>query len=272
MGLNINTNLSAMDAARNLQSTENMLSTNMTRLSSGLRINSAAEDVAGYAISQSLQSQSNGLNQAGENIQDAVALAQTAQGALNTVNSMLQRIRELGVQQANGTTSKEDKTAIEGEVTQLVSEIERVGKTTEFNGVNLLEGKEEITFQVGANDKETVGIKTVELYKEVEKLIEAAKFGEKIEKGTGLKEINEAIAKVSSIAGEFGAIQDRIQYTQSNLEIYSQNLTSAVSAITDVNIAAEMTNFTKNQVLEQAGVSILTQANHLPQLALKLLE
>jgi flagellin len=272
MGLNVNTNLSAMDAARNLQNTENMLSSNMARLSSGLRINSASEDVAGYAISESLQSQVNGLNQAGENIQDAVALAQTAQGALNTVNSMLQRIRELGVQQANGTTSTEDKTAIEGEVKQLVSEIERVGNTTEFNGVNLLKNTEEIKFQVGSNDKETIGVKTVELFKEIETKIASATFGARITAGTGLKEINEAIAKVSSIAGEFGAVQDRIQYAQSNIEIYSQNLTSAVSAITDVNIAAEMTAFTKNQVLEQAGVSVLTQANHLPQIALKLLE
>ncbi len=272
MSLTINTNLDAMDAARNLNNTETALSQSMQRLSSGLRINSAADDVAGYAISQSLQSQVNGLNQANQNSQDAVAMAQTAQGALNDMNMMLQRIRELGVQYANGTTSTEDKTAIEGEVKQLVSEIERVGQTTEFNGVNLLKNTEEIKFQVGANDKETIGVKTVEIFKEIEGLIEPAKFGEKIEAGTGLKELDEAIAKVSSTAGEFGAVQDRIQYTESNLEVYSQNLSSAVSAITDVNIASEMTQFTKNQVLEQAGVSILTQANQLPDAALKLLE
>jgi len=337
MSLTINTNLEAINASRNLNNTENMLSTAMQRLSSGLRINSAADDVAGYAISQSLQSQVNGLNQAGENIQDAVALAQTAQGAINDVNTMLQRIRELGVEYANGTTSTEDQEAIISEVSQLVSEIKRVGETTQFNGKNLLSANEEIKFQVGANDGETIGVKTIELYKEIEKKVETKTLGERlsgtqtaeekekaeeakekitelnkeIEKetkklegenktakeietavktqkeevakeekvetenagsATGLKEIDEAIAKVSSLAGEFGAVQDRIQFTQSNLEVYSQNLTSAVSALQDVNMAQEMTSFTKDQVLQQAGVSILAQANQLPDAALKLIE
>jgi len=267
MSLTINTNLEAMNASRNLNNTESMLSGTMQRLSSGLRVNTAADDVAGYAISQSLQSQVNGLNQAGQNIQDAVALAQTAQGALNNINTMLQRIRELGVEYANGTTSKEDQEAISSESEQLVEEIKRVGETTQFNGVNLLKGAEEIKFQVGANDKETIGIKTVELYKEIEKIKGVLKGGKE-----PLKEIDEAIAKVSTLAGEFGSVQNRIQFTQSNLEVYSQNLTSAVSAITDVNMATEMTNFTKDQVLQQAGVSILAQANHLPNATLKLLE
>jgi flagellin len=308
MSLTINTNLAAMDAGRNLNKTENMIAQSMRRLSSGLRINSAADDVAGYAISQSLQSQVNGLNQAGQNIQDAVALAQTAQGALNDVATMLQRIRELGVQYANGTTSEEDKTAIKAETEQLVEEIKRVGETTQFNGVNLLsapkgeefktkqkakegeteeevkarekvegeekakfeeekkEGSKEITFQVGANDKETISVKTIELYKEIEKIKGVLTGAEP------LKEIDKAIATVSSLAGEFGSVQNRIQFTQANLEVYSQNLTSAVSAITDVNIATEMTAFTKDQVLQQAGVSILAHANQLPNAALKLLE
>jgi flagellin len=363
MSLTINTNLEAINASRNLNNTENMLSTAMQRLSSGLRINSAADDVAGYAISQSLQSQVNGLNQAGENIQDAVALAQTAQGALNDVNTMLQRIRELGVEYANGTTSAEDQTAIISEVSQLTSEIKRVGETTQFNGKSLLSATEEIKFQVGANDGETIGVKTIELYKEIEKDIETGTLGERLSgheakakltagevtkleekigkeveesaegkgftkaveesaegkafkkeeeeatitakeytekitekvgekvaakvaeklpaaekaaetevKATGLEEIDKAISKVSSLAGEFGAVQDRIQFTQSNLEVYSQNLTSAVSALDDVNMAMEMTNFTKDQVLQQAGVAILSQANQLPDAALKLIE
>jgi flagellin len=267
MSLTINTNLEAMNASRNLNNTENMLSDTMQRLSSGLRVNTAADDVAGYAISQSLQSQVNGLNQAGQNIQDAVALAQTAQGALNNINTMLQRIRELGVEYANGTTSAEDQEAISSESEQLVEEIKRVGETTQFNGVNLLKGTEEIKFQVGANDKETIGVNTVELYKEIEKIKGVLEKGKE-----PLKEIDEAIAKVSTLAGEFGSVQNRIQFTQSNLEVYSQNLTSAVSAITDVNMATEMTNFTKDQVLQQAGVSILAQANHLPDATLKLLE
>jgi len=339
MGLTINNNLEALNASRNLNNTEGMLSQAMQRLSSGLKINSAADDVAGYAISQSLQSQVNGLNQAGENIQDAVALAQTAQGALNDVNQMLQRVRELAVQYANGTTSEEDQTAIISEVTQLTDEIKRVGETTQFNGKNLLNSEETIKFQVGANDGESIGVNTIKLYAAIETKLEPKTLGErlttllgkeekkevetlqkelkektegvtKLEKEvtegkktekeaekelkegkeaetkfkekisgiyekhppTGLKELDKAIATVSGLAGEFGAVQDRIQYTQSNLEVYSQNLTSAVSALVDVNMATEMTNFTKDQVLQQAGVAILAQANQLPDAALHLIE
>jgi len=339
MGLTINNNLEAMNASRNLNGTENSIALAMQRLSSGLKINSAADDVAGYAISQSLQSQVNGLNQASENIQDAVALAQTAQGALNDVNQMLQRIRSLGVQYSNGTTSAEDQTAIVSEISQLVSEIKRVGETTQFNGKNLLNAKEEIRFQVGANDGEAVSVTTVKLYEAISAKLNTATLGErltvtlgeaekkevkeseegistareeiaklegevkkgektaeeikeakkeqvtKIEEGekaiaklneehgaTGLKEISEAIAKVAGLAGEFGAVQNRIQFSQANLEVYSQNLTSAVSALVDVNMATEMTNFTKDQVLQQAGVAILAQANQLPLAALHLIE
>ncbi len=276
MGLTINTNLEAMNAGRNLNSTENMLSQAMERLSSGLRINSAADDVAGYAISESLQSQTNGLNQASENIQDAVALAQTAQGALNDVNDMLQRVRELGVEYLNGTTSTEGKTAIENEMEQLFEEIKRVGETTEFNGTKLLEGANEIEFQVGPNEKETIKVESVELFAtDVEASIggtAAELVGKLEEEGAGLKDLTEAIAKVSESAGTFGAVQDRIQYTLSNLEVYSENLTSAESALTDVNMATEMTNFTKDEVLQQAGVAILAQANQLPDATLRLLE
>jgi flagellin len=261
MGLTVNTNLEAMDAARNLNGTENMLSTAMERLSSGLRINSAADDVAGYAISARLQGQVNGLNQATQNISDAVSLAQTGQGALNDVVGMLQRVRELAVQYANGTTSETDKEAIEQETEQLKEEIKRVGETTTFNGVKLLEGGAEITFQVGANEKETVAVKTIELTKAVEK----ASVKE-------IKTIDTALDEVTKAAGEYGAVQNRIQYTSSNLEVYSQNLSSAVSQIVDVNMASEMTNFTKLQVLQQAGVAILAQANQLPDAVLKLLQ
>lgn len=265
MSLTINTNLEAMDANRNLNATESSLSTAMQRLSSGLRINSAADDVAGYAISQRLQGQVNGLNQATQNSQDAVSLAQTAQGSLNDVSQMLQRVRELAVQYANGTTSETDKEAITSEVTQLSQEIERVGETTQFNGVDLLSEKATISFQVGANDKEVIGVKTVDLNEELKGLIE-------LKGAEPIKKIDEAIDKVSALAGEFGAVQDRIQYTEANLEVYSQNLSSAVSGIVDVNMAAEMTNFTKLQVLQQAGVSILSQANAAPQAVLKLLQ
>ena len=262
MSLTVNTNIEAMDAQRNLNNTEMALSTSMERLSSGLRINSAADDVAGYAIDQQLQGQVNGLSQASQNSADAVSLAQTAQGALNEVEQMLQRTRELAVEYANGTNSATDKTAIENESTQLTEEIEKVGETTEFNEIKLLSGvAKEITFQVGANEGETLGVKTVDLAKDVE----GVAIGE-------IKTIEKAIEKVASSASEFGAVQDRLQYTQTDLATYEQNLTAAQSTIVDVNMAAEMTNYTKEQVLSQAGISVLSQANSLPQAVLKLLE
>ncbi len=261
MSLTINTNLEAMNAQRNLNATEGMLGKAMQQLSSGLRINSAADDVAGYAISQRLQGQVNGLNQAAQNSQDAVSLSQTAQGSLNDVTQMLQRIRELAVQYANGTTSTTDQAAIQSEVNQLVSEIDRVGETTQFNGVNLLSGSTTISFQVGANDGEVIAVSTITL---------SAAIGEI--SLTSISGIDAALSAVSSAAGEFGSVQNRIQYTETNLEVYSQNLSSAVSSIVDVNMAAEMTAFTKDQVLQQAGVSILAQANALPQAVLKLLQ
>jgi flagellin len=261
MSLTINTNIEAMDASRNLNSTESALSMSMQRLSSGLRINSASDDVAGYAISQRLQGQVNGLNQATLNSQDAVSLAQTAQGSINDVVGMLQRIRELAVQYANGTTSETDKESIESEAEQLKEEITRVGETTKFNGVALLSEEATISFQVGANDEEVIAVKTLNL----EKAVEGAELKE-------IKSIDEAISKVTTAAGEFGSVQNRIQFTEANLEVYSQNLSSAVSGIVDVNMAAEMTKFTKEQVLQQAGVSILAQANQLPDAVLKLLQ
>ncbi len=261
MGLTINTNIEALNASRNLNQTESALSMSMQRLSSGLRINSAADDVAGYAISQRLQGQVNGLNQATLNSQDAVSLAQTAQGSLNDVVQMLQRIRELAVQYANGTTSETDKEAIEAEAEQLKEEITRVGETTKFNEVALLNEEATISFQVGANDEEVIAVKTLEL--------EGATEGAELKE---IKSIDEAISKVTTAAGEFGSVQNRIQYTEANLEVYSQNLQSAVSGIVDVNMASEMTKFTKEQVLQQAGVSILAQANQLPDAVLKLLQ
>src|SRR5271170_5092837 len=208
MGLTINNNLEALNASRNLNNTENMISQSMERLSSGLKINSAADDVAGYAISQSLQSQVNGLNQAGENIQDAVAMAQTAQGALNDVNGMLQRVRELGVEYSNGTTSEEDQKAIISEVSQLTSEIKRVGETTSFNGKNLLNANEEIKFQVGANDGESIGVTTVKVYASIETQLDPKTLGERLLSGLGEAEKEEVETFKEEITTEEEAITE----------------------------------------------------------------
>ncbi len=259
MSLSINTNIDSLIVQRNMNTSESMLTKSTERLSSGLRINSAADDVAGYAANQRLQGQVNGVAQAAQNTQEAVALVQTAQGALNDVEQMLQRIRELSVQLANGTNSKSDEEAIENESKQLEKELLRVGETTKFNGVELLGKAEKIKFQVGANEKETIEVETAELKKDVE--------GIKIKE---IKTIEASIEKVATLAGEFGSVQDRLQYTQSNQAIYGENLSAAQSSLVDANMAAEMSNFTKSQVLQQADVAILAQANSLPQAVLKL--
>jgi flagellin len=259
MSLSINTNISSLIAQRNLNTTQGALSTAIERLTSGLRINSAADDVAGYAANQRLQGQVNGVAQAQQNTQDAVSLVQTAQGALNDVSQMLQRIRELAVQLANGTNSTSDKEAIESEGKQLETEIERVGKTTKFNGVELLNSKAPVKFQVGADEGETIEVETAEL----KTAVSGVKIGE-------IKTIEEAIDKVSTLAGEFGSVQNRLQYTQANQAIYGENLSAAQSALVDANMAAEMSHFTRAQVLQQADVALLTQANSLPQAVLKL--
>jgi flagellin len=263
MSLTINTNIEAMNAERNLQNTENSLSTSMQRLSSGLRINTAADDVAGYAISQTLEGQVRGLAQAQQNTQDAVALTQTAQGSINEVEQMLQRVRELAVQYKNGTNSESAKEAIVSEVGQLNSEIERVGETTQFNGISLLKEENTISFQVGANDGEVISVNTISLGEAVGAI--------SLEEEEAISTIDAAIGKVSSAAGAFGAVQNRLQYTSSNEAVYGQNLAAAQSSIVDVNMATEMTNFTKDQILTQAGTAILAQANSLPQAVLKLI-
>ncbi len=265
MSLRINTNIDAMDAHRNLVGTEADLAASMQRLSSGLRINSAADDVAGYAIVQGLTGQVNGLNQAAQNAQDGVSMAQTAQGALNNVSQMLQRIRELAVQYANGTNSTANQQAIQSEVNQLRSEIDRIGNTAQFNGVYLLNNANQtISYQVGANDGDVVSVATISL---------AAVVGSiSLSSSTAISSIDAAIQSVAAAAGAFGAVQNRMHYTLSTITSYAQNLAAAPSQIKDVDMASEMTTFTKDQILQQAGVAMLAQANQAPSTVLSLLK
>jgi len=265
MSLMINTNIEAMDTHRNLVATESNLDTAMQRLSSGLRINSAADDVAGYAIVQGLTGQVNGLNQATQNTQDGVSLVQTAQGALSDVTSMLQRVRELAVQYQNGTNSTSDKAAIQSEVNQLQSEIDQIGSTSQFNGVYLLNATATITFQVGANDGDSIAVNTINLSTSVDGLIS-------LSSSSALASIDQAINAVSASAGEFGAVQNRMNYTLTNLSSYAENLSSATSQIQNVDMASEMTSFTSDQILEQAGTAMLAQANQEPQAILSLIK
>ena len=271
MSLSIQTNIAAFDAHRNLVNTQSALAQSMQRLSSGYRINSAADDAAGLAISEGLQAQIGGLSQAQRNAQDAVNLVQTGEGAMNEVQAMLLRMRDLAVQYNNGTLSAADQAAVTAEVAQLCAEISQIGAQTQFNGISLLTGTNAISFQVGANDGETISVNAVALFGSGSSFtIDSSLFtfsGSSIV----LASIDAAINAVSSERATFGAVQNRLSHTLNNLSIYQENLSSSESGIKDVDMAAEMVNFTKNQILQQAGTSMLAQANQLPQSVLTLL-
>lgn len=287
MSLVINTNSEALIAQNNLTGTEMSLNTAMTDLSSGLRINTAADDAAGYAITEDLTSQVNGLNQANSNAQDATSLVQTADGALNDVAQMLQRVRELAVEYQGGTLDATDQNAIVSEVQQLASQIEQIGSQAQFNGISLFAptgatGTGNLTFQVGANDGEVIAITlqalvgsngVISLIDSVTAGIGQAGSATSLSLGADgvLASISSMIDAVSTLASTFGAVQNRLTYTMDNLSTYSENLTAAQSTIQDVDMAAEMTEFTKDQILEQSGISMLSQAEQNPQAVLKLL-
>jgi flagellin len=266
MSLRINTNIEAYDAHRHLAATSDALAQSMERLSSGMRINRAADDAAGLAISEKLKGQIGGLAQAQRNAQDAVSLVQTAEGSLEEVHAMLQRARDLAVQYENGTLSTSDKAAIQSEVSMLASEIERIGTSAQFNGISLLSSQATITFQVGAMDGEVISVTMISLGAGVPASSFDLSGG-----GAAISQIDAAIDAVSTERAQFGAVQNRLQYTLSNLTIYEENLQSSESRIADVDMAAEMSNFTKEQILQQSGTAMLAQANQLPQSVLQLL-
>jgi flagellin len=271
MSLSVQTNVEAMDAHRNLVNTSNMLASSMQKLSSGYRINKAADDAAGLAISEKLDAQVSGLTQAQQNGQDAVNLVQTADGAMGEVTSILQRVRDLAVEYNNGTLSSSDQAAITAEVAQLCAEVSSIGSDTQFNGIALLTGNASITFQVGANDGETIATSATQLFGSGSSYaIDSAIFNFSGSTIT-LAAIDAAIDNVSNARATFGAVQNRLQDTLSNLSNYQENLSAAESSIKDVDMASEMVNFTKLQVLQQAGMSVLSQANQAPQSVLTLL-
>jgi flagellin len=267
MSLRIQTNVEAFNAQRHLSSTTDRIATAMERLSSGYRINRAADDAAGLSISEKLTAQINGLDQAGRNSQDAVSLVQTAEGSLDEVHEMLQRVRELAVQYKNGTLSTDDQTAIQSEVNQLASEIERIGAGVEFNGIKLLSSTGTVTFQVGANDGEVISVDTISLGATVG----TAAFALSATGASDIDEIDTAIANVSAQRTTLGAVQNRLDHAMNALSTYQENLVSSESRIKDVDMAAEMVEYTKLQVLQQAGTSVLAQANQSGQGVLSLL-
>ena len=267
MSLRIATNVDAFDAYRNLNATQAQLSKSMQRLSSGYRINSGADDAAGLGISESMRSQIRGLAQAQKNIQDGVSLVQTAEGNLNQVHSMLQRVRELAVQYNNGSISTEGRSAIQTEVNQLASEIDRVMSQAKFNGIALLTGSSSVTFQVGANDGETISVSMGSIASAATSNWSQFSVGST----TMISSIDAAVTAVSAQRSTLGAVQNRLENSMSVQAAYQENLTAAESRIRDVDMAQEMVNFTKNQILAQAGQSMLAQANTAPQQVLQLL-
>jgi len=268
MSLRINTNVEAFNSHRQLVGTSDALAKSMERLSSGYRINRAADDAAGLAITEKLRGQITGLEQAQRNGQDAISLVQTAEGSLTEVHAMLQRVRELAVQYKNGSLSSSDRLAIQSEVNMLASEIERIGSTAQFNGIQLLNVSQTISFQVGAQDGEIITVSTISLGNSVP----AAVYSLTATGAADISEIDTAIDAISAQRAQFGAVQNRLEYTLQNLAIYEENLTSSESRIRDVDMASEMVNFTKLQILQQSGTAMVAQANQLPQSVLQLLK
>jgi flagellin len=286
MGLRIQNNVEAFNAHRQLNATSSLASKSMEKLSSGYRINRAADDAAGLAISEKMRGQIGGLAQAQRNAQDGISLVQTAEGALTEVHSMLQRVRDLKVQFDNGTLAEADRNAISSEVLEIAKEVNSIVTDTKFNGVALF-GRD-FTFQVGANTGETISVGATGLSLAVgasgvlggldeftDLAVGTAATVSAALSGAGafasLSAIDKLTENVSRVRGSYGAVQNRLEHRLANLATYQENLTASESRIRDVDMAAEMTKFTKLNILQQAGTSMLAQANQAPQGVLSLL-
>jgi flagellin len=272
VGLVINTNVASINAQRNLGKTQDALNTSLARLSSGMRITVAKDDAAGLAISEKLRAQIRGLGQASRNANDGISLVQTAEGALNEVSNILIRMRELSVQAATGTLGPTERGYLENEFSQLSSEIDRIAQVTEFNGTPLLDGTASVSLQVGINnatsdriDVVIASISTTDLGISTTD-ISTATGGQ-----TALDSLDDALSLVSQTRGELGAIQNRLATTINNLQTQQENLSAANSRIRDVDVAAETVEMTRSQILMQAGVAVLAQANQMPAMALSLI-
>ncbi len=299
MSIYVNTNVSSINTTNKLAKATHSLDTTYKRLSSGYRINSAKDDAAGLQISDRLTSQINGLKQGNRNANDGIALAQTAEGALDEVHTMLQRIRTLSVQSANGTNTTEDRKSIQGEVSQLCAEINRIACKTTFGGSEILSGNTDkagsllvggkVAFQVGANanDKISIDLKSGFTVKQMQAetkdgltLVDDAEgkaHGSSFSVSTAdeaqktLGAIDKYIAYVDKKRGEFGAVQNRLESTISNQSNIAENESDARSRIRDTDYAEEAANLSQQNIIQQAATSMLTQANSRPQIALSLL-
>ncbi len=276
MALTINTNVASLNVQRNLSSSNSNLATSLQRLSTGLRVNSAKDDAAGLAISERFTAQVRGLNQGARNAADGISLAQTGEAALKEVTNNVQRIRELAVQSANGTNSADDRAALQLEVVELKAEISRVITNTKFNGQALLDGTGgtagTLTFQVGANTSETVDIVTTNLAGGTGMTaIAAADISDVAGANAVMTNAAAALKELGDARATFGAAQNRFESVITSAQTASENLSAARGRIIDADFAAETATLTRNQILQQAGVAMLSQANALPQAALGLL-
>jgi flagellin len=277
MGMQINTNLAANNSYRNLSTTQNDLSKSLEKLSSGLRINRAADDAAGLAISEGLKSQVGGLTVAARNAQDGISVIQTAEGSLTEVHSILQRVRDLAVQSGNDSNNADSRAAIATEVTELGKELTRIGDSTNFNGINLLDGaKTSLTFQVGAGsnasaDQISVDLTDVKAIGTAISGLTATGFADAAASLTTIAAVDTQIKGVSTARAELGASQNRFESVVRNISVSKENLSAAGSRIRDTDMAEEMVKFTRANILSQAGTSMLAQANQSNQGVLSLL-
>lgn len=279
MPLVVNSNVTALNAIRNLNKTEGSLQTSLQRLSSGLRINSAKDDAAGLAISEAFTRQIRGNAAAIRNSADGISLSQTAETSLGQLGENLQRIRELAVQAANGSISNDNRSQIQKEVDQLTQEISRIVQTSEFNGTALLSSSSTLTFQVGfagsATNQVSVSTTTVTGIAGYSASLTATgtiNVTTSANASAALGSLDSAITTITQQRATFGAVQNRFEAVIANLEAFNESLTAARSRIVDADFAQETANLTRAQILQQAGVSMLSQANQLPQTALALLQ
>jgi flagellin len=274
MSMSIRTNVASLNAQRNLFSTESQLDSSLSKLSSGYRITKAGDDAAGLGISSNLGAQIRSYNQAARNAQDGISLIQTAEGALNETTGILTRLRELAMQSASSGVGDTERGYIQDEVTALVEEIDRIGNSTEFNGTMLLDGAATtLTFQVGirnvaANDR--ISVTTVSATASALG-VDALTLSSQTTAQSALSVIDAAIQAVSTARAKLGAAGNRLESVGNTIRQSSESISAANSRIRDVNVAEETSSMTRAQILMQAGVSVLAQANQMPQLALKLL-
>ena len=267
-------NLSAMNTNRQMRTVTSALSKSTEKLSSGYRINRAADDAAGLSISEKMRSQIRGLNKASSNAEDGISLIQVAEGALNESHSILQRMNELATQAANDTNTSSDRSAIQQELTQLTSELDRIYSTTQFNTMNLLDGDfTGKSLQVGALSGQVISVSIKSMKASALGIgYNAIKVSSNAVAGQSMSLIQKAINRVSEERSKLGAIQNRLEHTINNLDTTSENTSAAESRIRDTDMATEMVEYSKNNILAQAGQSMLSQANQQTQGVLSLLQ